>query len=268
VSTNIGLLPIEERGWRRGLDNLLRGELSAWFASSRWWKHLLVWLLVIDLMLLFVITAPAPEDGGAGPDVLFLYGVFGGLFVAIGAMVVMQRVIVGEKTSGSAAWVLSKPVTRAAFVVSRLLVNGLGIAVTAVVVPALIFYILVGALSSIGWLSPLGYLAGVVLLVIHVLFWVTLTWMMGTFSNSSAAVIAVPLATFFGLWHLPQFIPGLVHVSPLTLVLGEKDAGVPGLAASLMNGEAPNSWLPLVSALVLIVVFVAAAILRFDREEF
>ena len=89
-------------------------ELSAWFESSRWWKHLIVWLLVIDLMLLFVITAPPPEDGAGGPDLLFLYGVFGGLFVAIGSMVVMHRAIVGEKTSGSAAWVLSKPVTRPA----------------------------------------------------------------------------------------------------------------------------------------------------------
>ena len=267
MSTSLELQPVDERGWRRGLGNLLRGELSAWVRSSRWWKHLLVWLLVIDLMLLFVIIAPVSEPGKI-PDVVFLYGVFGGLFVAIGTMIVMQRAIVGEKASGTAAWVLSKPVTRPAFVVSRLLVNVLGIAVTAVVVPALVFYVLVGALSPVGWLPPLGYLAAVLLLVIHLLFWATLTWMMGSFSNSTAAVIAVPLAVFFGLWFLGPLIPGLRIVSPLMLALGEEGGGFPGLAASLMHGDAPFSWLPLVSAAILTAVFIAAGVLRFNREEF
>jgi ABC-2 type transport system permease protein len=267
MSTIIDFQPVQERGWRRGLGNLLRGELSAWFKSSRWWKHQVVWLVVIDLMLLFVVLAPAPERGET-PDVVFLYGVFGGLFVAIGTFVVMQRAVVGEKASGTAAWVLSKPVTRPAFVVSRLLVNVLGIAITAVIVPAVVFYILVGVLSSVGWLPPVGYLAAVLLLVVHILFWATLTWMMGSFSSSTAAVIAVPLAVFFGLWFLGPFIPGLLYVSPLMLALGQEGGGFSGLAASLMHGDAPFSWLPLVSALTLTVAFIAAGILRFNREEF
>jgi len=199
---------------------------------------------------------------------VFLYGVFGGLFVAIGTMVIMQRAIVGEKASGTAAWVLSKPVTRPAFVVSRLVVNVLGIAATAVVVPALVFYVLVGGLSSVGWLPLIGYLAAVLLLIVNVVFWATLTWMMGSFSNSTAVVIAVPLAVFFGLWFLTPLIPGLVYLSPLMLALGQEGGGFPGLADSLMNGNAPYSWLPLVSAAAFIAVFIAAGILRFDREEF
>jgi hypothetical protein len=35
-----------------------------------------------------------------------------------------------------------------------------------------------------------------------------------------------------------------------------------------MKGEAPYSWIPLLSALVLTAAFVAAGILRFNREEF
>ena len=31
---------VEEKGWKRGLGNLLQGEYSAWFKSSRWWKQL------------------------------------------------------------------------------------------------------------------------------------------------------------------------------------------------------------------------------------
>lgn len=267
MSTIIDFQPVAERGWRRGLGNLLQGELSAWFKSSRWWRHQIVWLAVIDLMLLFVLLAPTPEHGKI-PDIVFLYGVFGGLFVAVGTSVVMQRAVVGEKASGTAAWVLSKPVTRPAFVVSRLLVNVVGIAVTAVVVPALVFYVLVGVLSPVGWLPPLGYLAAVLLLAIHVIFWATLTWMMGSFSNSTAAVIAVPLAVFFGLWFLGPLVPGLLYVSPLMLAMGSEGGEFTGLAASLMHGGAPFSWLPLIASLTLTVLFIAAGILRFNREEF
>ena len=40
---------VKEKGWRRGLGNLLQGEYSAWFKSSRWWKHLILWFTIIKL---------------------------------------------------------------------------------------------------------------------------------------------------------------------------------------------------------------------------
>ena len=35
-----------------------------------------------------------------------------------------------------------------------------------------------------------------------------------------------------------------------------------------MNGDAPYSWLPLVSTLILIPLFITVGIRRFNREEF
>jgi hypothetical protein len=81
-------------------------------------------------------------------------------------------------------------------------------------------------------------------------------------------VISVPLALFFGLWFLPPYVPGLVYVSPLMLAVGEEGGDFQALATSLMKGEAPYSWIPLVSALVFTVAFVVAGIVRFNREEF
>ena len=46
-------------------------------------------------------------------------------------LIIMQRVLVREKQQGTAAWVLSKPVTRTAFVISRLTVNSIAILLTA-----------------------------------------------------------------------------------------------------------------------------------------
>lgn len=193
---------VQERGWQRGLRNLLRGEVSSWFRSSRWWKQLLMWFSIIDVMMAIMTYASkrAAQDGGEGPPILLMYGIFGGMFVAFGVMIMMQRVIVGEKRSGTAAWVLSKPVTRTAFVVSRLVVNTVAILLTAVVVPGVIVYFTLGALSDIGWLSPVGFLGGLLMVALHTFFWIALVLMMGTLSERSGGVIAVPMALYFFLW--------------------------------------------------------------------
>ena len=83
TSGNVQFQMVDERGWRRGLGNLLEGEFSSWFKSSRWWRHLLMWFSIINLMMVIMAIASkqAPEDGGEGPPVLFMYGIFGGMFV-------------------------------------------------------------------------------------------------------------------------------------------------------------------------------------------
>jgi len=267
---NVQFQRVEERGWRRGLGNLLQGEFSSWFRSSRWWKHLLMWFGIINVLMaiMAVATEEAAKDGSEGPPIFMMYGIFGGMFVAFGVMIIMQRVIVGEKRSGTAAWVLSKPVTRTAFVVSRLAVNCLAILLTSVVVPGVLVYVTFGALTDIGWLSPLGFLAGLVMIAVHTFFWLALVLMMGTFFDSTAGVIAVPMALYFGLWFGSGVIPGLVYISPLLLTFSPDPEQMESLATSLMIGEPVFSWLPLIATAVYCAAFVAVAIWRFNRQEF
>ena len=261
---------VDERGWRRGLGNLLQGEFSSWFRSTRWLKHLLVWVLAINGMMLIMAyaTADSANTGNEAPPLFLMYGIFGAMFVAFGVMIIMQRVIVGEKRSGTAAWVLSKPVTRTAFVVSRLTVNSLAILLTAVVVPGLIVYLTFGALTPLGWLSPLGFLAGLLMMVIHTFFWLTLVLMMGTFFESTAGVIAVPMALYFALWFGSGIVPGLVYISPLLLTFSPDETQMNSLATSFMIGEPLFSWLPLIATVLFCAIFIAVAIWRFNRQEF
>ena len=261
---------VEEKGWRRGLGNLLQGEYSAWFKSSRWWKHLILWFAIINgmMFLMVIATFEAAKDGNEGPPLLLMYGLFGGLMLAIGVMIIMQRVLVGEKHSGTAAWVLSKPVTRTAFVVSRLTVNSIAILLTSVIVPGVIFYITLGLFSEYGWLSPLGFAAGLLMVALHTFYWIVFVLMMGTLVESSSVVIAVPMALFFAFWMLPGFIPDLIYISPLQLVFNPNAENTAPLAVSFMTGQPVFSWLPLISTVVFCVIFIAVAIRRFNRQEF
>lgn len=275
MSANTVFELVDERGWRRGLGNLMKGELAGWFKSSRWWRQALIWLTLINLILFFAIiglnqaaaTAAATGEPPPTAETLMLYGIFGGMFVAFGVMIIMQGVIVGEKKSGTAAWVLSKPVTRTSFVVSRLLANTLGILVTAVLLPGLVAYVTIGLFTSGGWPAPLDFLAGVAVLAVSMFFWLTLTLVAGTFFDSMGGVMAVPLVTYIAMWNLPGFVPALLYVSPVILTIRAGDE-LPAVAESLMYGEAPFSWIPLITTVLLSGVFVVVAIWRFNRQEF
>jgi ABC-2 type transport system permease protein len=258
---------VNEKGWRRGLDNLLKGEYSAWFKSSRWWKHLLIWFVIVNVMMGIMIIASVKEAGD-GPPLLLMYGIFGGLCVAIGVMIIMQRVLVSEKRYGTAAWVLSKPVTRTAFVVSRLVVNSIAILLTAVIVPGVIFYITLGLISDLGWLSPLGFTAALAMFSLQTFYWIALVLMMGTIFESSAAVIAVPMALFFIFWMGPDLIPQLIYISPLQLIFSPAPDQMNSLAGSFITGDPVFSWLPLITTVVSCIIFIAVAIWRFNRQEF
>jgi len=264
---------VKEKGWRRGMGNLLQGEYSSWFKSSRWWKHLLIWISIINGMMGIMVyaAADAAKDGDEGPPIIFMYGIFGGMFVAFGVMIIMQRVLVREKSSGTAAWALSKPVTRSAFVVSRLVVNSIAILLTSVLVPGVIFYIMLGLFSGIGWLSPFGSLAALLMVSLHTFYWITFVLMIGTLVESSSTVIAVPIALFFTFLMGPELIPVLsyisIYVSPLMLT-SSVDEGISPLFFSFLIGEPVFSWLPLISTVVSCVIFFAVAIRRFNRQEF
>jgi ABC-2 type transport system permease protein len=261
---------VNEKGWRRGLGNLLRGEYSSWFKSSRWWKHFIMWFAIINVMMGIMVyaTAEAAKDGNDGPPLFLMYGIFGGMFVAFGVMIIMQRVLVREKQSGTAAWVLSKPVTRTAFVVSRLVVNAVAILLTSVIVPGVILYVTFGLFSDLGWLSPIGFMVGLLMVSLHTFYWITFVLMMGTFFESSSGVIAVPMALFFVFWMGTDLLPALIYISPLLLTFSPAPEQMNSLAGSLMTGEPVFSWLPLVSTIVFCVIFIAVAIRRFNRQEF
>ena len=269
ADTNSQFELVQERGWQRGLGNLIRCEYSRWFKSSRWWKHLITWFSIIDVMMAIMIYASkrAAQDGGVGPPTLFMYGIFGGMFVAFGVMIIMQRAIIGEKRSGTAAWVLSKPVTRTAFVVSRLVVNSIAILLAAVLVPGVLVYFTLGFLSDVGWLSPAGFALALVMVSLHAFFFIALVLMLGTLFESSGPVIAIPLGLYFFLWMVPGMMPGLAYVSPLLLTFSPDPDLMDSLATSLMLGEPVFSWLPLISTAVLCCAFIAVAIRRFNRQE-
>jgi ABC-2 type transport system permease protein len=181
-------------------------------------------------------------------------------------IIILQDAIVGEKQSGTAAWVLSKPVSRPAFIVSKIIPNAIGVLVTMVLIPGAVAYAQI-ALATGTAIPPLQFIAAQGILWLNLIFYLTLTLMLGTLFNHRGPVIGLALAFLFGQQYLVGLVPALIKVLPYTLAL-PIDENFNAIAASVMLGQAPHSWLPAVSSAVLAVVFVAVSIWKFNQEEF
>jgi ABC-2 type transport system permease protein len=251
------------RGWRGGLRNMLRAELGKWFRTNMWWVQALIWIGVIDGILAGVLFS---GEGMEAVEGAMFFSLFMGLFPAIAIIIIMQDAIVGEKESGTAEWVLSKPVSRSAFVLSKLFANLLGVLVSMVALPSLVAYILISFAGG-ELLDPLNFIGGLGVVYLNLVFYLTLTLMLGTFFNHRGPVIGIPLALAFGQQMIFGLLPFLTEVLPWTLVVPSGEIELP-FAASLMRGVAPHSLNPFYSTLIWVVLFIVLSLWRFEKEEF
>ena len=116
------LVPSRARGWRMGLRNMLAKELGAWWRTRRWWMQCLIALLLLNGTLALNL-----KDGGRVDNAGMNFLVMAALCVPFAAISLAQDSILGEGHSGTAAWVLSKPLRRPAFILAKLIANGLGL---------------------------------------------------------------------------------------------------------------------------------------------
>jgi ABC-2 type transport system permease protein len=259
------------RGWQRGLANFLTAELAGWFGTRTWLTHLLIWVGMIDGILLITMITMQREGGPAiaqeaAQTGAMIYSIFSGYFAAIGVVIIMQDAIVGEKLSGTAAWVLSKPLSRAAFVLTKLFGNMAGILVMMILIPGLIAYVIISMLGLGEWLPFVPFLAAMACLGVALIFAQTFTLMLGTLFNNRGAVIGLGLAFLFGQQFLVQLAPFLWKVLPVGIFLNESDA--PSLTASLILGLTPlPSLQPVWWCIGLSVLFVAIGLWRFEKTE-
>ena len=149
---------------------------------------------------------------------------------------------------------------------SKLIANLVGVAVTMVLLPSLVGYFHISYAAG-SMLDPLNFLSGIAVVYINLVFYLTLTLMLGTFFSHRGPVIGLPLVLAFGQQLIFGMLPFLVEVLPWTLVVPYGDVQLP-FAAALIRGETPYSMNPLYSTLILIVLFVVLSLWRFEREEF
>lgn len=262
MAANESFQLVNERGWRRGLGNLLNAEMGAWWKTNTWWIQALIWVSVVNISIASIVWGSTNN----ALEGLSLYVLFSCLFPTIAIIIILQDAIIGEKELGTAAWVLSKPVSRTAFVVSKLIAHSLGVLVTMTLLPGIVAYIQMSLAGSV-WLNPLHFAAGMGVIWLYQLFFLTLTLMLGVLYDKRAVVIGLPLALAFGSQMLIGILPALQYVLPWRLAVGGGN-DLLAVAEAVILGVPPFSWLPVVAVTGFVIIFTAVAIHQFQREEF
>ncbi len=261
-TANVDLIPVRGSGWRIGLGNLLRKEFGQWWTTRLWWIQTLIWLVLLN----GVTTVIMLDSSGMTPaelvnEAVQTFFLVAATAVGIGIVLTLQGSIVGEKELGTAAWVMSKPASRASFVVSKLIAHFTGFAITTIIIPSAVF--LVSASFILPEPVPFGPFAlGTAVMALNVLFYVTLTLALGCIFKGRGPIAGIGI----GFILVGQFFKGMLP-EPIVVatpwLLGE-------VAASFAMQQLPvfDRVVPLVATTVEILVFGAVGIWRFNREEF
>lgn len=176
-------------------------------------------------------------------------------FGVILAILIPMAAIVGEKTSGTAAMILSKPVSRAVFLGSKFITYGL-IFFTGILLAGLSGYYYLGILFE--WIKPAGFIALNGLMMIYLMMYLAITLFASTVSRSqfAAAGISFSLLVFLSLLGT---IPSLSPHLPASLI----DWGY----ALTLGLDAKPAWAALAVTLAVIALAWFAAWLILLRQE-
>lgn len=265
VAARQGLLPLRGNAWLGGFRNMLQKELSWWWGTSAWWIQTLIWILILNGVTTIVaiqeLRSPSSQPALVLQGVTQTFLEMGAFAVAIGTVITLQGVVVGEKQSGTAAWVMSKPASRSAFILAKIVGNGLGFWVTAIIVPAIIFAVEMQRLIPAPLPFP-NYLIGVALLVLSQLFYLTLTVMLGTFFSSRGPVAGIGIGFILSGMLLKNVLP--LVIMALTPWL------LPQVGVAVTFGlPLPSIWIvPILITSISIIGMTVLALWRFGREEF
>jgi ABC-2 type transport system permease protein len=276
MATNLEFQRAGGSGVLRGFGNLYRKEHRAWWGTRRWWLNALLWTVLLcglTAIMLFVpneevAEASAADIAQAGGELAYTIAVgmnvffqFGVSVLGIGTIVLAQDLIVGERHSGVAEWLLSKPVSRRAYILAKLAAGVVGVLVLLVGLPSTVTY----GIVSLRWGSPypLGpFAASVGITAVHTLFYLTLTLMLGTFFTARAPILGISLGSLLGGGILGNLINPLTYVTPWTL------AEFAWLTSTRQAAASETGVAALIATGLWCVVFTLVALARFEKTEY
>ncbi len=254
------LIPREPRGRLVGMGNLVRRELATWGRTRRWWTHLAIWLVVLNLVAMAILLDTTTSEAASRAEAVETFVLMLATAVGIGVVVTVQGAIVGEREMGTAAWIISKPVARRSLVLAKFAAHAAGFLAVAVAVPTLVFVVQTRViLTDPPALVPL--LLGVAVACLSILYYLALSLALGTIFSGRGPVAGIGMAMLLGGLFLRGLLPpGPLHATPWPV-------GDVGASIALGTPLEPFWWVSLVTVVLTTIGWLGLAVRRFEREE-
>lgn len=261
-----------------GFSNLFQREAAGWWQTRRWLVQLLTWAVIINGFLsvvLFLLPRSNSSDGSPVPlaqwlaefpEAFLLYFFYiGGMGMAVGAILCGQEALLDERKLGMAAWILTKPISRAAYVLAKAAAHTLGILLTIVVAQGAIAFCLYRAAGAD--FSPGNFAAALGLLFLYQVFFLCLAMLMGVVIHSRIAGLGIALALNFGCHFFLRYLPCSMYVFPWGMIY-EYETGAPPQMVALAMGQPLTNLPAVIFTMVWIVVLLSLTVWRVQCEEF
>jgi ABC-2 type transport system permease protein len=282
METTSSLREVNARGWRMGFANLFHEATGSFWHTKKWLIQTALWFLILNGMFLGIWSIPSKTISEAMASFVNItslnaammhpfgyyfmqYFLICSLGLPVAAIIAGQDAIISERQSGTGAWVLSKPVSRVAFILSKLAASTISLLVTGILVQGVgIFAQLSGKIGS-AW--PIAEFAGAMgLIFLNLMFYLTLTFMLGALFTNRGVVLGISLAAALAGTLMLYLVPIIKEITPWGFFYSALDDMPPGLALAL--GQPAGSVIPIIGTGLMCVIFIVVTILRFQREEF
>ena len=247
-----------------GFRNLLSKENGEWAAGPSLMAHGVIWMFIVALISVAVAFIRGEMEPGYTPKDIndagaLMFFVLGSVASVIAVVAKTQGAIIGERQLGTAAWVLSKPASRRAFVLAKLVVHFRWLLTVTLLFPGVVFYGLMTAISTLPP-PPLLFLGGFAILALGLLFYLALSLLLGTVFESRGPLAGSVFGFMVGGFMIANYAPWLTAAFPWLFF----QSGY----YLVTRGEIPAYGLISIPATALwIVLFVSLALRGFERAE-
>jgi ABC-2 type transport system permease protein len=247
-----------------GFRNLVDKENGEWVAGPSLLAHGTIWMLIVALISVVVAFIRGEMEPGYTPTDInragaLMFFVLGSVASVIAVIAKTQGSIIGEKQLGTAAWVLSKPASRRAFIVAKLAVHFRWLLMVTLLFPAVVFCVLMTAISTLPP-PPLLFLGGFAILALGLLFYLSLALLLGTIFESRGPLAGSVFGFMVGGFMIANYAPWLTAAFPWLFF----QSGY----YLVTQGQIPVYGLISIPATALWTVwFIFLALRRFERAE-
>ncbi|MEQ8673763.1 MAG: ABC transporter permease subunit [Aggregatilineales bacterium] len=264
-----------------GFMPLINKELGELLRPRSLLIQLLGWTLFLNGFLLVTLLVPRefvdrPELEPAeraelmefisGPETpVMVFFLITGMAMAIAAVVTLQDAIIQEKQTGTAAWILSKPVTRLSFIMSKLGGHLFRLVFIIVLPQTLLAFVQLRLIGEFD-INLASYLMALPMLLLFVLSFSTLTLMLGTWFESRAYIIGIPFFLIIAYQPLTMMLSPINDALPYKLVMMSTDSGTTLITQAIL-GQPLDTMMPLLFASLYVSLFTITAVLRFQHQE-
>ncbi len=246
------------------MKTLLLQELKSWWLTKKAYINIIIWTIVANFMLLFLIFAgksipqeelvvdlAAKAQIAIGPITMFSI---------IGVIIITQESLISEILSGTTEWILSKPISRINYIFSKLLGSIANTSITIIIIPFIISVFIISISENL-MINLTNILISIIMLLIYTIFYISLTTFLVIFTKNRITTLGIALGILFSQQILVNFIPDLIYISPMALSMN-------AIASLIGNNINSLTLQPVFLIILFTMIFIVGSVIKFKKNDF